>query len=156
MWTLASVSVAHLLQALICCVFRDAFLYTLYIINGYLGFWCLPVTSKQLGHFSLTSGNTKTFLPRELPLTRYFILEIVVWEILSSWNTQKYQPVWQQPFKVIHHLVGCLDQLYMPKGIELLDDICINKQVYLTMWPVIYKTIIFGWVLGSLKNVQTH
>lgn len=47
-------------------------LHTLVVKSGYLSYCCLPVTSKQSGHSSLTSGINKAFLLKELPLTGSF------------------------------------------------------------------------------------
>ncbi len=43
----SSAAVAHLLQGLTCCVFRDGILHTLVVTSGYLSYCCLSIISKQ-------------------------------------------------------------------------------------------------------------
>jgi len=69
----SSAAVAHLLQGLMCCSFRDGLLQTLVVTNGYLSYCCLCIILNQSGHSPLTSGINKAFSPRELLLTGYFL-----------------------------------------------------------------------------------
>lgn len=68
MWT--SAVVAHLPHNLMCCVFRDALLHTLWV--G-LSHCCLPIRSKHSAHSPLTSDINQRFSPSELSLTREFL-----------------------------------------------------------------------------------
>ncbi len=45
MWS--SAAVAHLLQGLTCCAFRDGILHTLVVSSGYLSYWCLSIVSNH-------------------------------------------------------------------------------------------------------------
>lgn len=69
---LSSAAVVHPLQGSTCCAFIDAFLHTLVATSGYLSYCWLTFSSKLCGH-SLISGINKTFLPRDVPLTSYFL-----------------------------------------------------------------------------------
>lgn len=69
---LSSAAVVHLLQGSTCCAFIDAFLHTLVATSGYLSYCWRTFSSKLCGH-SLISGINKTFLPRDVPLTSYFL-----------------------------------------------------------------------------------
>ncbi len=71
MWS--SPSVAHLLQGLTSCEFRDALLHTSVVTSGYLRYCCFLINSNKSGHSPLTSGINKAFSPTELPLTGYFV-----------------------------------------------------------------------------------
>ncbi len=71
MWS--SAAVAHLLQGLMCCAFRDGILHTLVVTSGYLSYCCLSIISKQSAHSPLTSDINKTFPSTQLPLTGYFL-----------------------------------------------------------------------------------
>ncbi len=57
-----SAAVAHLLQDLTCCVFRDDILHTLVVTSGYLSYCCLSIISNQSVHSPLTSDINKAFL----------------------------------------------------------------------------------------------
>ncbi len=69
MWS--SAAVAHLLQGLLCCAFRDGILHTLVVTSGYLSYCCLSIISNQSAHSPLTSDINKAFLSTQLPLTGY-------------------------------------------------------------------------------------
>ncbi len=71
MWS--SAAGAHLLQGLMCCVFRDGILHTLVVTSGYLSYCCLSIISNQSAHSPLTSDINKAFLSTQLPLTEYFL-----------------------------------------------------------------------------------
>ncbi len=71
MWS--SAAVAHLLQGLTCCAFRDGILYTLVVTSGYLSYYCLSIISNQSTHSHLTSDINKACLSTQLPLTGYFL-----------------------------------------------------------------------------------
>lgn len=49
----SSAAVGRLLQVLMCCIFRDA----------YLSFHCLPIIPKQCGHSPLTYDSNKGIFP---------------------------------------------------------------------------------------------
>ncbi len=70
MWS--SAAVAHLLQSLTCCVFRESILHTLVVTSGYLSYCCLSIISNQSAHSPLTS-DIKAFSSKQLPLTGYFL-----------------------------------------------------------------------------------
>ncbi len=57
----SSAAVAHLLQGLACCAFREGILYTLVVMSGYLSYCCLSIISNQFAHYPLTS--TRHFRP---------------------------------------------------------------------------------------------
>ncbi len=69
----SSAAVAHLLQGLTCCVFRDGILHTLVVTSGYLSYCCLSVISNQSAHSPLTSDINKAFSFTQLLLTGYFL-----------------------------------------------------------------------------------
>ncbi len=71
MWS--SAAVAHLLQGLTCCVFRDGILHTLVVMSGYLSYCCLSIISNQSAHSPLTSDINKALSSTQLPLTEYFL-----------------------------------------------------------------------------------
>ncbi len=71
MWS--SATVAHLLQGLTCCVFRDGILHTLVVMSGYLSYCCLSIISNQSAHSPLTSDINKAFSSTQLPFTGYFL-----------------------------------------------------------------------------------
>ncbi len=62
MWS--SPSVAHLLQGLTSCEFRDALLHTSVVTSGYLRYCCFLINSNKSGHSPLTSGINKAFSPQ--------------------------------------------------------------------------------------------
>ncbi len=66
-------AVAHLLQGLMCFVFRDGILHTLVVTSGYLSYCFLSIISNQSDHSPLTSDINKDFLSTQLPLTGYFL-----------------------------------------------------------------------------------
>ncbi len=72
MWS--SAAVAHLLQGLMCCVFRDGILHTLVVTRVYLSYCCLSIISNQSAHSPLNSDINKAFLSTQLPLPGYFLL----------------------------------------------------------------------------------
>ncbi len=53
MWS--SAAVAHLLQGLMCCAFRDGILHTLVVSSGYLSCCCFSIISNESAHSPLTS-----------------------------------------------------------------------------------------------------
>ncbi len=59
MWS--SAAVAHLLQGLMCCAFRDGILHTLVVTSAYLSYCCLFIISNQSAHSPLAS--TRYFRP---------------------------------------------------------------------------------------------
>lgn len=59
-------AVAHQLWGVVCSAFRHALLYTL-LVTSY-------ISSEQSGHSPLMSGISKSFSPRELPLTGYVLI----------------------------------------------------------------------------------
>lgn len=61
-----------------CCVLRNALLHTYVVTNGYLRYCCFAISSEQSGYSALTFLINKTFSPRKLPLTGYFL---VFWAI---------------------------------------------------------------------------
>ncbi len=95
----SSAAVAHLLQGLTCCVFRDGILQILVVTSGYLSYCCLSIISNQSVHSPLTS-DIKAFSSTQLELTGYFLFfrpfsvnrrDGCVWKsqkISSFWNTQ--------------------------------------------------------------------
>lgn len=58
----SSAALAHLLQGLRCCVFRNGLLHT----NGYLSYFCLPVGSKLPHHSPLTSTRYRIGVPSKV------------------------------------------------------------------------------------------
>ncbi len=70
----SSASVAHLLQCLMCCAFRDCILHILVVTIGYLSYCCLSILSNQSAHSPLTSDINKAFSSSQLPLTGLFSL----------------------------------------------------------------------------------
>ncbi len=68
-----SAAVAHLLQGLTCCAFRDGILHILVVTSDYLSYCCLSLISNQSAHSPLTSDINKAFSSKQLPLTEYFI-----------------------------------------------------------------------------------
>ncbi len=64
---------AHLLQGLMCCVFRDGLLQILVVTSDYLSYCCLSIISNQSAHSPLTSDINKAFSSTQLPLTGYFL-----------------------------------------------------------------------------------
>ncbi len=71
MWS--SAAVAHLLQGLACCAFRDGILHTLVVTSGYLSYCYLSIISNQSAHSPLTSDINKAFSSTQLLLTGYFL-----------------------------------------------------------------------------------
>ncbi len=71
MWS--SAAVAHLLEGLKCCVFRDDILHTLVVMSGYLSNCCLSVISNQSARSPPTSDINKAFSSSQLLLTGYFL-----------------------------------------------------------------------------------
>ncbi len=69
----SSAAVAHLLQGLTCCAFRDCILHILVVTSGYLSYCCLSIISNQSAHSPLTSDINKAFSSIQLPLTGYFL-----------------------------------------------------------------------------------
>ncbi len=69
----SSAAVTHLLQGLMCCVFRDDILQTLVVTSGYLSYCCLSIISNQSVHSPLTSDINKAFSSTQLPFTGYFL-----------------------------------------------------------------------------------
>lgn len=69
-----SSAVAHLLHDLMCCAFRDAFLYTLLLTSGYLSYCCIPATPKHLGQSLQISDVNKAFSASETLLIGYIFL----------------------------------------------------------------------------------
>lgn len=63
-------AVAHPLQGLTCCVFRDAVLSTTIVMRGSVNYCCLPVS--QSGHSPLTYFITKELLPAQLDIMCFF------------------------------------------------------------------------------------
>ncbi len=141
----SSAAVAHLLQGLKCCAFRDGILHALVVTSGYLSYCCLSIISNQSTHTPLTSDINKAFASTQLPLTGYFLFfgpfslnpRWLCVKIPVDQQFLKYsdQPVLcQQPFHVQSHLnplsspfwclvwnsAGHLYHIYMPKCIELL------------------------------------
>ncbi len=51
----SSAAVAHLLQGLMCCVFRDGILHISVVTSGYLSYCYLSIISNQSAHSPLTS-----------------------------------------------------------------------------------------------------
>ncbi len=68
MWS--SAAVAHLLQGLMCCAFKDGILV---VTSGYLSYCCLSIISNQSAHSPLTSDINKVFSSTQLPSTGYFL-----------------------------------------------------------------------------------
>ncbi len=68
MWS--SAAVAHLLQGLACCVFRDGILHTLVVVSGYLSYCSLSIISNQSAHSPLTSDINKAFSKAVLEILR--------------------------------------------------------------------------------------
>ncbi len=69
-WT--SAAVAHLLQGLTCCAFRDGILHTLVVTNGYLSNCYLSVISNQSVHSPRTL--TRNFRPHNCrPLDIFYL-----------------------------------------------------------------------------------
>ncbi len=52
------------------CAFRDTLPHISVVTSGYS---CLSISSNQSGYSPLTSGNSKVFLPTELPFTGYLL-----------------------------------------------------------------------------------
>ncbi len=71
MWS--SAAVAHLLQGLMCCAFRDVVLHTLVVTSGYLSYCCLSIISNLSAHSPLTSDINKAFSSTQLLFTGYFL-----------------------------------------------------------------------------------
>lgn len=75
----SSAALAHLLQGSTRCLFRNALLHALVVVSGYLRCCSLLISSKQSGHIN------EAFSARELPLTFFSTLEMIVWENPSRW-----------------------------------------------------------------------
>ncbi len=69
----SSAAVAHLLQGLTCCAFRDGILHTLVVTSGYLSYCCLYIISNHSAHSPLTSDFNKAFSSTQLPDTGDFL-----------------------------------------------------------------------------------
>ncbi len=69
----SSAAVAHLLQGLTCCAFRDGILHTLVVTSGYFSYRCLSIISNQSAHSPLSSDINKAFSSKQLPLTGHFL-----------------------------------------------------------------------------------
>ncbi len=67
----SSAAVAHLLQCLTCCAFRDGILHILVVTSGYLSYCCLSIISNQSAHSPLTS--TRHFCPHNCCSLDYFL-----------------------------------------------------------------------------------
>lgn len=59
----SSAAVGRLLQVLMCCIFRDAFLQIFVVMSDYLSFHCLPIIPTQCGHSPLTYDSNKGIFP---------------------------------------------------------------------------------------------
>lgn len=71
MWS--STAAAYLLQGSVCCEFRNAFLHTFAVTRCCLSYSCLWADCFNVQQSPLASDINNAFLPRQLPLTGYFI-----------------------------------------------------------------------------------
>lgn len=146
---LSSAAVVHPLQGSTCCAFIDAFLHTLVATSGYLSYCWLTFSSKLCGH-SLISGINKTFLPRDMPLTSYFLFFgyfssqspkspfLLWWLVLTSWDGVHTKVAGEKPANsmfanCLHYC--CLECFSFKRGSRLLE----KSSIYWEMFTV-YKS----------------